>query len=63
MIVFQTVIGFTNLPGVTDITVFITVNGVTTWESYARDRRRSSISYTLKLLIIYKSKQVGGDLV
>ena len=34
----QTVIAFTNLP----------FNGVTTWEAYTGDQRRSTISYTLK---------------
>jgi hypothetical protein len=46
----QTVIAFTNLPGVrdTDIAVLITFNGVTTREAYAGDQRRGTISYTLK---------------
>jgi hypothetical protein len=44
----ETVIAFTNLPGVTDIAVLITFNGVTTWEAYLGDQRRSTISYTLK---------------
>jgi hypothetical protein len=42
------VITFTNLPGVTDISVLITFNGVTTWEAYAGDQRRGTVCYTLK---------------
>jgi hypothetical protein len=42
------VITFTNLPGVTDIAVLITFNGVTTWEAYAGDQRRCTVCYTLK---------------
>ena len=48
IILSETVIAFTNLPGVTDLAVLITFNGVTTWEAYAGDQRRSTISYTLK---------------
>jgi hypothetical protein len=44
----ETIIAFTNLPGMVDIAVLITFNGVTTWEAYAGDQRRSTISYTLK---------------
>ena len=44
----ETIIAFTNLPGVTDISVLITFNGVTTWEAYAGDQRRGTVCYTLK---------------
>ena len=44
----STIIAWTNLPGLTDIAVLITFNGVTNWEAYAGDQRRSTISYTLK---------------
>ena len=33
IILSETVIAFTNLPGVTDIAVLITFNGDTTWEA------------------------------
>jgi hypothetical protein len=48
IILSETIIAFTNLPGMVDIAVLITFNGVTTWEAYAGDQRRSTISYTLK---------------
>jgi hypothetical protein len=44
----STIIAWTNLAGLTDIAVLITFNGVTNWEAYAGDQRRSTISYTLK---------------
>jgi hypothetical protein len=59
----STIIAWTNLAGLNDIAILITFNGVTNREAYAGDNRRSSISYTLKVLIRYKKKQVGGVLV
>ncbi len=43
----QTAINFTGFAGVTDIAIIIVYNGVSTWEAYAGDQKRSNLSYTL----------------
>ena len=55
----STIIAWTNLPGLTDIAVLITFNGVTNWEAYTGDQRRSTITYTLKSTDSLQIKTVG----
>ena len=45
--IFLSQTAITGYEGVTDVAIIIVYNGVSTWEAYAGDQRRSNIIYTL----------------